>query len=592
MGTDDSDYSPLLKEKLLFCIQSLSEIGEELSSPEKFESSSQAVLHLIMGTLVISKAAILLHDEEKEELRLVAGRGVENKQFTMPLPSQVLNTLHHTGAPVFVADTANEVLRAYFDENVSSIGQLHSHIWFTLRIKSRFLGVISVSRKFMGQEYERVDLELLTIIVQQLSIAINNFFLIRELRESNFQLNRKLLELETLYDLGIAIGSIMGVNELAEQILFNAVGLTDATAGLLALTEAEGGLSLASSINLPTDDPAPIADYAPLKTVLERKESIIDNSGDVEGHPYGFARLLVVPLCGQHGVLGCILLADKESREGTPDFTDDDRRLLLNFATQAGVAIENARFYAESVEKEKLERELSVAADIQRNILPEKPPAIPGMEIAATTIPSRFVGGDHYDFHTREGEFLFTIADVSGKGIPAALLVSYLHATQHAIIGDEWHLTRFVERISGAIYQSSLSNKFITYFLCHYEPETRLLTTINAGHNYPYIVSPDGSMRRLQKGGLVLGLLPKVSYEQEMTRLEPGDLLVFYTDGVTEAMNIDFDEFGEERLEAIIGSHQGKCAADVFQEILSAVRSFTAGAPQNDDITLIVCKMT
>ena len=227
MTKEADEFGILLKEKLLFSIQSLCEIGEELSSVEKFDTSSQSVLHLIMGTLVISKAAILLVEDDNKKLKTVASRGINDPELTLDIPSNVLNKLHKSQEPIFIESTEEEVLKNFFDENNELIEELHSHIWFTLKVKSRFLGIISISKKFMGQAYEPVDLELLNIIVQQLSIAINNFYLIKDLKNSNFQLNRKLLELETLYDLGIAIGSIMEIDQLAEQILINAVGLTE-----------------------------------------------------------------------------------------------------------------------------------------------------------------------------------------------------------------------------------------------------------------------------------------------------------------------------------------------------------------------------
>lgn len=590
MSNENGEIAALLKEKLLFSLDALTEIGEELSSVEQFEASSNAILHLIMGTLAISKAAIMLYDSNREELDVVASRGVKKPDMRIKLPESARRKLHTGAVTHYVDEPAVPALEKYFSEHRSELEQLHSYIWVPLRVKSRLLGVISISKKFMGNEYEQVDLELLNIISQQLSIAINNFCLIRDLKESNFQLNRKILELETLYDLGIAIGGLMAIPDLTEQILFNAVGLTDASAGLLALL-GENGLELGAGINLPSDDLKSLENFELLHKVLDKGESIIDNSVDSAGKPFGFNKLLLVPLRGQRQVLGLIGLADKESRKGLKDFTEEDTRLLQNFATQAGIAIENAKFYAESLEKEKLERELHVAASIQQNLLPDAPPVIEGMEIAATTIPSRFVGGDFYDFMERENQYLFSIADVSGKGIPAALLVSTLHATLHALTEDSWDIIRILERVSQSIYKSSLSNKFITFYLAHYDSDTNVLTSINAGHNYPLLVTADGTIKRLRAGGLCLGMLPNSSYEKESHRLMPGDLLVMYTDGVTEAFNPQDEEFGEERLEELLIKNRRLSAQEIFDAILNAVSDFSDGTPQFDDITLTVCKM-
>jgi sigma-B regulation protein RsbU (phosphoserine phosphatase) len=592
MNTDSHDVSSILKDKLLYSIQSLCEIGDELSSIEDFEGSSRAVLHLIMGTLVISKAAILLLNENTGELHVSAARGIDDPALRIKLSRDVVKALHAATEPFRVDNPPSQELQHFLSKNKELVAALKSHVWVPLRVKRSLLGVISVSKKFMDKDFESIDLELLNIIAQQLSIAVNDFRLIRSLRDTNFQLNRKILELETLYDLGIAISSLLEVNELYEQILINAVGLTDASAGLLALRSGDR-IEVSSSINLTKEGIEALELYEPLKSVWEGGESLVDNQLDPAQNPFGFSKLLVVPLKGQHQVLGIIGLADKESREGgLLDFTEDDQRLLTSFGTQAGVSIENAKFYAESVEKERLERELQVAATIQENLLPDSPPKIPGYEIAATTIPSRTVGGDYYDFLVQDGLHMLSIADVSGKGIPAALLVSTLHATLHAHAeGGEWELKQLVSRISMGIYASSLSNKFITFVLGIIDPQRNTLTYINAGHNYPLVISADGGIRQLQTGGLCLGLLPNSDYKEEQVQLNPGDVFVLYTDGITESFNAQEEEFGEERLKQVLLDNRRRTAVEIFDAILQAVADFNAGAPQHDDMTLVVGKV-
>jgi len=588
-----SEESPELtnedRERLLYAIQSLAEIGEELSSTETFSSSSNSILHLIMGTVVISKAAVLVYNESNRTLEIAASRGVEDGLEPLLLPHIVQRALHKRNSPIRISDPQDETLVEYFQQHESELVDLHSHVWLPLSVKSRLLGVISVSRKFMNQDYDEVDLELLHIISQQLSIALNNFYLIKDLKKTNFQLQRKLLEQESLFDLGIAIASIMDQQELVETILFNAVALTDSSSGFLALWE-DDQLVMKSAINLSDEAQRKLADFATAKELRDTDEYYLDNSDSSTLHEFNIRKLLIVPVRGQRQSQGLLGLADKESRDGIASFEDVDVRLLQNFGTQAGVAIENARFYAESLEKERYERELSVAATIQQNILPEKPPAIDGLQIAATTIPSRFVGGDHYDFIERPGDHIFSVADVSGKGIPAALLVSTLHATMHALVQNQECPKTLVQQISKSVFKSSLSNKFITFFLTQYFPEQQMIRTINAGHNPPYLVSADGTLRTLRTGGLVLGLMPEVDYQSEDTMIHSGDLLVTFTDGVSEAMDEDEEEFGEERLEKLIVDNRHKTAQEVFDIVMQEIETFTAGAPQHDDITLVIFK--
>ncbi len=593
MSKDDYSAAVILKEKLLYSIRSLTEIGEELSAAEQFESSSRAVLHLLMGTIVISKAAIMVFDEDANKLRISASRGIEDQEITFRISRKLAAAFHSVKEPFPVTEPPNGRLREFFEEHKQDIEKLHSHLWVPLNVKGGFIGAISVSKKFMGGEYEEVDLELLSIIAQQLSIAINTYRLIRNLKAANFQLNRKLLELEILYDLGIAIGTLMEVGELSEQILINAVGLTDASTGMLALKdEKENRLVMAAGINMPVDDLSEIEGHEELHGLLETGEPWLENNADPGTMPFGFSKLLIVPLQGQHGIQGLIGLADKESRSGELlDFTEEDQRLLSNFGSQAGVSIENAKFYAESVEKERLERELQVAASIQRNLLPDSLPEISGFQMAATTLPSRAVGGDHYDFIRRDGEYLIAIADVSGKGIPAALLVSTLHATFHALAEGEWQLPEMVSKISRSIYASSLSNKFITFVLVRLNPEQKTFHSVNAGHNYPLLISKEGEISTLCKGGMALGLLPGCEYQEEEISLSPGDILVFYTDGVTESFDLEEEEFSEERFRNLLLENRHRSAQEIFDAVLEDIKVFVGEAPQHDDLTLIVIKV-
>ncbi|HUX06837.1 MAG TPA: SpoIIE family protein phosphatase [Acidobacteriota bacterium] len=594
MNNDDYSAATILKEKLLYSIQSLTEIGEELSAAEQFESSSRAVLHLLMGTVVISKAAIMVFDEDANMLRISASRGIEDPEITFKISRKLAAAFHAVKEPFPVDNPPNDRLREFFEEHKQDIDNLHSHLWIPLNVKRGFIGAISVSKKFMSGEYEEVDLELLSIIAQQLSIAINTYRLIHSLKTTNFQLNRKILELEILYDLGIAIGTLMEIRELSEQILINAVGLTDASTGMLALKEEKGGrLVMAAGINMPVDDLTEIEGHEELHGLLEKGEPWLDNNADPETTPFGFSKLLIVPLSGQHGIQGLIGLADKESRSGgLLDFTEEDQRLLSNFGSQAGVAIENAKFYAESVEKERLERELQVAASIQRNLLPDSLPEISGFQIAATTLPSRAVGGDHYDYIRRDGKYLIAVADVSGKGIPAALLVSTLHATFHAHSEGEWLLPEMVRKISNSIYACSLSNKFITFALAVLDPEKRIIRSVNAGHNYPLLISRDGGISTLRKGGLALGLLPGSEYVEEEIALSPGDIIVFFTDGITESFNPMEEEYGDERFQKLLVENRHRSAQEIFDAVLQDIKEFVGEAPQHDDLTLLVIKVT
>ena len=215
------------------------------------------------------------------------------------------------------------------------------------------------------------------------------------------------------------------------------------------------------------------------------------------------------------------------------------------------------------------------------------------LDIAATNISSKQVGGDYYDVvEMSNGRHIVAIGDVSGKGTPAALLMANLQATIRALVPMDLSLGELTGRVNDLLCQNTGGNRFVTFFWGYVDTAATSLTYVNAGHNYPYLLHDDGSIDRLDKGGMILGILPTVRpYEMSTIPLRSGDLLVLFTDGVSEAMNRLSEEFGEERLEQVIRDHSQASASDLIAEIHRHIQAFTTGAPQSDDITMMVIKV-
>jgi sigma-B regulation protein RsbU (phosphoserine phosphatase) len=239
----------------------------------------------------------------------------------------------------------------------------------------------------------------------------------------------------------------------------------------------------------------------------------------------------------------------------------------------------------------RLEEEIATARKIQRNLLPENPPTLRGWELCASNRPSRNVGGDYHDFLPLPGGHLgIAIGDVSGKGIPAALLMSNLQAALRvqALAGLPAH--RLVEEVNRHIYRTTGSESFISFFLGELEPSMGTFTYTNAGHNAPVVVRECGDVETLDKGGLLLGVFPEALYERGSIELHPGDIVAFYTDGVTEATNEAGDMFSEERLVEALHHHRRSHAREIHDTVLDRVREFQCGRPLDDDLTLILVK--
>ena len=285
-------------------------------------------------------------------------------------------------------------------------------------------------------------------------------------------------------------------------------------------------------------------------------------------------------------VIGVLYL---DGRERSTMLSSATRSSLEAFATQAALAIESARLYAESAEKARIERDLRIAADIQRALLPEPQFETPTMDLAAASIPCRTVGGDFYDYlELGERGFAVALGDVAGKGPPAALLAATVQSNfvaQAPVSGDP---AETMARLNKALLRRAIEARFATMFYGAITPDGRLSYS-NAGQDPPLVITRDG-IAWLEAGGPVLGLLSIATYEYDTIALQPGDLVIICSDGVSEARNTAGDEFGRDRfVEAVRGCHGARPDA-VLEQLMAAVKTFAEGAPQADDITAMVLR--
>jgi phosphoserine phosphatase RsbU/P len=284
-----------------------------------------------------------------------------------------------------------------------------------------------------------------------------------------------------------------------------------------------------------------------------------------------------------------VLYVDSHVIGGT--ITETSIRLLESLAFEATKSLESVRLMHEEQEKKQIEQELGVARQVQVALSPTAFKVPDYFEIAAHNIPSRYVGGDFYDFiPLRDDRSAFALGDVSGKGVAAALLAAMAQGALQAQFTSNMPLAEVVSSLNKVLVQRSASNRFITLFCATLDPDGHL-TYINAGHNLPVLVRANGETETLTTKSVLLGAFDFVEYKPRQTRLVPGDVVVMYTDGVTEAVNADNQMFGDERLEKLVRESVNLDAEEIRQRILDEVLNFTAGLPQGDDITLIVLKM-
>jgi serine phosphatase RsbU (regulator of sigma subunit) len=303
------------------------------------------------------------------------------------------------------------------------------------------------------------------------------------------------------------------------------------------------------------------------------------SSDDVEAAP---------PAADDGGLVGVLFVGEKETETRMPF---EELSLLLLFTRQVGISLQNAALHEERMEVRLIQEEVATARSIQEQLLPESPPELSGWDLCASNRPSRHVGGDYHDFLPLPGgEVGIAIGDVSGKGVPAALLMSNLQAALRGRVLSGNPIERTVEDVNRQICRNTGAESFISFFLGELQPRSGTLHYTNAGHNAPVLVRADGAVETLDDGGLLLGVFPEATYEKGSVDLGPGDLLALYTDGVTEASNPEGEMFGEELLVESLLRHRKSGAGELHRLVLEEVERFQRGKAPDDDLTLIVLK--
>ncbi len=409
-----------------------------------------------------------------------------------------------------------------------------------------------------------------------------------KVQKADFELKYRVWELQSLYDVGLSIARTLDLETLADDVLMTSVSLLNARSGSLLVRAQKDEGFFAKHVGEPLLAADALYEVPADPVLANTRESRPAFLKDAPAE-----KLLLVPIAVEGRPLGVLVVADKETRGGgVEDFTTADVRVASLFANQAAIALENARLHREAVEKEKMEREMELAASIQKTILPETLPDVPGLLLAGRNRPTKQVGGDYFDVYPLPGGLTaLCVADVSGKGVPAALLVSTVHACLHLLVptlsGD---LPALVARVNRHLVGFSSTRKFATLFVAVFDPASGLLRYVNAGHNPGLWLGASGASL-LPSGGVPVGMLPAAVHREDSVSLKPGDTLLLYSDGITEALNRDDEEFGMDRLTKLALEGRGEPPAELSRRIFGAVSDFTAGVAQYDDQTVLIARV-
>jgi serine phosphatase RsbU (regulator of sigma subunit) len=302
----------------------------------------------------------------------------------------------------------------------------------------------------------------------------------------------------------------------------------------------------------------------------------------------GLRSVMAVPLAVEERISGMIYV---DNPFHTNRFTERDLQLLTLIAGVAAIRIENVRLLEVQQEQKRLANELALASEIQFRLHPETPPAIPGYDVVGVSFPCYEVGGDYYDFIEKsDGRCVIALGDVSGKGTGAALLMSSIHAAVRAHTRTRLSASEIVSEINQYIYDNTPANRYVTLFYSELDPRSHQLTYINGGHNPPLLARASGEVTRLDIGGFPVGITPFGDYREGWVEIEPGDVMVVYSDGVTESLDEEGEEFGEARLIEIVQKNRGRSAAGLRDRIDEALTKFVGRASAVDDLTIVILK--
>jgi len=428
---------------------------------------------------------------------------------------------------------------------------------------------------------------------------------VADLCYQGYQLQKRVEELSGIRDIFQLVTSTRGLQEVLNVIVESATKLLDVRGCSINLIDEETNTLRFKALYrlseaLLEKEPLAILSCPTIQRVID--EGRIVHTEDVttipnfltpaEAQKEGIRSIFSAGLPAKDKTIGTLHAYTSEPRE----LTKEQTTLLQSVASQAAIAIENAQLYEESLEKHRMEQELSLASAVQLQLLPQRCPYIEGYQIAASCIFSYQyelggLGGDFYDFiPLRNDNTGIVIADVSGKSIPSAILMATARSVLRAQAANIDHPVEVVERVNQILCRDTREEEFVTMVYAKLDPKRNRLIYTNAGHNPPILVR-DGEVMLLETGGMIVGFLEDAEYDEDKIQLVSGDTLFFYTDGATEAKNGDGEYFGVERLHQVIQDNASLEAEAINNKVLAAVHAFVGGETLSDDMTMVTMKV-
>lgn len=562
-----------------FELKTLLETSRLLIESHDMDFVLNNLLLITMGKLLITKGMILIHEPEADRYVVSKSKGKdcpdEGRNITFPDPQQVRK---------------QSIIQQEFDDiDLPEIFESENKCTlFNLQTSNHHLGFLCLGPKGNKKPLTEREMEFIESLSIISSVAIANSRMFSELRRINRMLDRKVYELNTLFDLSKDFNMMVDRDEIVRIFKFAMLGQMLIRKFFFILEQDQERSMVASSgiKGKPSQEE--------INHLFELEDDLVEVDETLKQQVPFLKNNEIKAVIGLHFQSDKIALVGIGARANGEGYSTSDYNFLQSLGNLALLSIQKTILLEERIEKERMEEELNIAKSIQRGLLPDPIPKIEGIDLAATNISSYQVGGDYFDIaQTADGNYLFAIGDVTGKGVPAALLMANLQAMLHVLLPIDITLAKATDQINDIIYQNTPPDKFITFFWGKYHKEDHTFRFVNAGHNPPILLregteEPD----ELEAGGLILGAMSTMTpYQEERVSLSSGDILLFYTDGVTEALNpAQTEEYEEKRLIECLKKNRGASASDIQDAIIADVNAFS-DETQYDDITIIVIKV-
>lgn len=422
---------------------------------------------------------------------------------------------------------------------------------------------------------------------------------VNQLQEENQRLRKAVDELSILNDLARVISSTMNLDDVIENVVKRAVKAIHGQQGLITLVDEQSPNEMKTLIraqNSTSQHQQFHLNQNILGWMMINKKPLLSNDLNADERFSGvrvegeFHSLLCVPLLVKNRLVGILAVFNKKDKG---IFSEDDKRLLSIIAAQSGQILENARLYEQEKSLTSMQEEVRLASNIQVQLLPKKSPDVPGYQIAGKSIAAQVVGGDYFDFIViNERHIAIALGDVSGKGLPASLLMANVQATLRGLSLNNTSAKDCITQANKLLHKSTSDEKFVTLFYGILDTQEHQLCFTNAGHDNPFLLTSGSEPVRLKTGGIVLSIMDHYPFEEEIVSMDVGDILVVYSDGIPEAMNSANELYGEERLSELLVNSTKLSAGEIIDAVVNAAKKHAGTYPQSDDMTMLVVKRT